>query len=424
MPPMRHHPVVRAWGRWGTWKDITHMHHDRTTARRRRSATRRRRCRSRAIALSVGVLLAGTVAGASPASAAEHEGRVLPFGAAPALGEPGAGIVRPVAGIAATRTGGGYWLVSEDGGVFTYGDARFFGSTGAAALNQPIVDLAARPQGDGYWFVAADGGVFAYGGAPFKGSLGTAPPGTRVMGMASTPSGGGYWLVSADGGVFSFGDATFSGSLAGVPVGGFAMSIAATPSGKGYWLLTSEGGVHPFGDAEGFGSPAGFDLGAPVVDLVPTASGQGYWLVTARGTVLSYGDAEPLGDVGIYVPDSPVVGMAARPQGDGYWLATGRPPPPPVGAYRAASAGEYQGEFVVTCYALRGRTASGENVHEGGVAVDPRVFPYGTRIHIEGVGWRVANDTGGAIKGNRLDIWRPSSSSCRQFGSQRLSVHR
>ncbi len=75
-------------------------------------------------------------------------------------------------GMAATPDGGGYWLVATTGGIFTFGDARFFGSTGAMTLNKPIVGMAATPDGGGYWLVAGDGGVFALGNAPFLGSAG------------------------------------------------------------------------------------------------------------------------------------------------------------------------------------------------------------------------------------------------------------
>ena len=49
--------------------------------------------------------------------------------------------------MAATPDGKGYWLVASDGGIFTFGDARFFGSTGGVHLNQPIVGMAATPDG-------------------------------------------------------------------------------------------------------------------------------------------------------------------------------------------------------------------------------------------------------------------------------------
>src|SRR5688572_12432377 len=68
--------------------------------------------------------------------------------------------------------GDGYWLAASDGGIFSFGDAQFFGSTGAIKLNQPIVGMTAHPFLEGYWLVATDGGVFAFGSSGFWGSLG------------------------------------------------------------------------------------------------------------------------------------------------------------------------------------------------------------------------------------------------------------
>jgi N-acetylmuramoyl-L-alanine amidase len=113
----------------------------------------------------------------------------------------------PVVGMAATPSGGGYWLVAADGGIFSYGDAAFYGSTGALHLNRPVVGMAAAPSGGGYWLVASDGGIFSYGNAVYYGSLGGTALPSPVVGMAATPSGGGYWLVLG------------SGALAGKVVG-------------------------------------------------------------------------------------------------------------------------------------------------------------------------------------------------------------
>jgi hypothetical protein len=49
---------------------------------------------------------------------------------------------KPVVGLASSPDGGGYWLVASDGGIFNYGDAGFFGSTGSLKLNQPVVGMA------------------------------------------------------------------------------------------------------------------------------------------------------------------------------------------------------------------------------------------------------------------------------------------
>ena len=60
----------------------------------------------------------------------------------------------PIVRMASTPGGGGYWLAASDGGVFAFGDAAFFGSSGAQPLNQPIVGMASTPDGGGYWLVA------------------------------------------------------------------------------------------------------------------------------------------------------------------------------------------------------------------------------------------------------------------------------
>jgi hypothetical protein len=69
-----------------------------------------------------------------------------------------------------TPSGNGYWIAAADGGVFSYGDARFYGSMGGEDLHAPIVGMTATPDGDGYWLLGQDGGVFAFGAAKFYGA--------------------------------------------------------------------------------------------------------------------------------------------------------------------------------------------------------------------------------------------------------------
>jgi len=114
-----------------------------------------------------------------------------------------------------TPSGKGYYIVAKDGGVFCYGDAKFFGSMGGKKLNAPVVNMAVRPQGDGYWLVGSDGGIFAFGAAPFQGSMGGKKLNAPVVAMDCDAEGDGYWLVGADGGVFTFGKTAFYGSAAG-----------------------------------------------------------------------------------------------------------------------------------------------------------------------------------------------------------------
>jgi hypothetical protein len=72
---------------------------------------------------------------------------------------------------------------------------------GGSPLAQPVTGMAATPDGGGYWEVAADGGIFSFGDARFFGSFtGGVPAGgpayMRFVGMARTADGGGYWLVA------------------------------------------------------------------------------------------------------------------------------------------------------------------------------------------------------------------------------------
>lgn len=114
-----------------------------------------------------------------------------------------------------TKSGKGYYIVASDGGVFCFGDAKFFGSMGGKHLNAPVVGMAIRPQDDGYLLVAADGGVFAFGRAPYRGSMGGKHLNAPIIDIEFDADGDGYWLLAEDGGIFTFGPAGFYGSAVG-----------------------------------------------------------------------------------------------------------------------------------------------------------------------------------------------------------------
>jgi 3D (Asp-Asp-Asp) domain-containing protein len=69
------------------------------------------------------------------------------------------------------------------------------------------------------------------------------------------------------------------------------------------------------------------------------------------------------------------------------------------------------------------RTATGLRAQFGVVAVDPRVIPLGTRLFIEGYGYAIAADTGGAIRGNRIDLCKPTRAAALRFGRRMVRVH-
>ncbi len=73
----------------------------------------------------------------------------------------------------------------------------------------------------------------------------------------------------------------------------------------------------------------------------------------------------------------------------------------------------------------RGKTASGRAAGYGLVAVDPKVIPLGTRLYIEGYGEAIAADTGGAIKGNKIDLCFEQSNAWirKEFGRKTLKVY-
>jgi TM2 domain-containing membrane protein YozV len=78
--------------------------------------------------------------------------------------------------------------VASDGGIFSFGDARFYGSEGGTPLNKPIVGMASTADGGGYWLVASDGGIFSFGDARFYGSEGGTPLNKPIVGMGLDPA--------------------------------------------------------------------------------------------------------------------------------------------------------------------------------------------------------------------------------------------
>lgn len=81
--------------------------------------------------------------------------------------------------------------------------------------------------------------------------------------------------------------------------------------------------------------------------------------------------------------------------------------------------------YVATAYSLRGRTASGKFVSKGIIAADPRHLPLGSRVHVQAGAWSgeyMVADTGGAIKGRKIDIWTPSTREAMRFGRRKVKL--
>lgn len=80
-------------------------------------------------------------------------------------------------------------------------------------------------------------------------------------------------------------------------------------------------------------------------------------------------------------------------------------------------------KYNATAYCHKGRTASGILTRPGIIAADPRIHKLGSKVKVNGKEYLVA-DTGGAIKGKRIDIWMGSCSDARKFGRRIVDLDR
>lgn len=90
-----------------------------------------------------------------------------------------------------------------------------------------------------------------------------------------------------------------------------------------------------------------------------------------------------------------------------------------------STAGASKGSFTATAYCLKGRTAMGHGVRRGIIAADPRVLRLGSRINLGAgsySGEYLVSDTGGAVKGKKIDIWMPSCAEARRFGRRTVTI--
>ena len=89
------------------------------------------------------------------------------------------------------------------------------------------------------------------------------------------------------------------------------------------------------------------------------------------------------------------------------------------------ATGASRGGFSATAYCLSGKTAMGHGVRRGIIAADPRVLKLGSRVYVYAGAWSgsyLVSDTGGAIKGKKIDIWVPGCSEARKFGRRSVQV--
>jgi hypothetical protein len=107
----------------------------------------------------------------------------------------------------------GYILLNHDGGMYSFGDAPFYGDAHLDNLGGAAAGFAYTQDGKGYWIVGENGDVYPFGDAATL--PGPAPnPNVLYEGIVSTPGHDGYWLFDYLGDVYAYGDAVlypFSG---------------------------------------------------------------------------------------------------------------------------------------------------------------------------------------------------------------------
>jgi hypothetical protein len=187
-------------------------------------------------------------------------------------------------------------------------------------LNQPIEAITRSRSGRGYRLLARDGGIFSFGDAHYYGSLpGLGLRATDVVGMATTPTRTGYWIARANGEVYAFGNAH--------PYGNYAASacdpvtaIIANPRAQGYRLVTVSGATIPFGNAPAGIHPTWTPFPCPPANQPPlnggtvTLSGQigplRLGVSTASAVIANVGtpEATAIGNAGVDLPNCEAFG--------------------------------------------------------------------------------------------------------------------
>ena len=200
----------------------------------------------------------------------------------------------------------GYWVMNDDGGIDTIGDAPIL----EHGSGNVYVAIAVTPSGQGYFLAESDGGIDRAGDAVYRGHDKL----SNVVDMDVTATNGGYMILEAGGGIHVYGDAVHLGH--GTPSGQDAVALGYRPDGR-YNILGDRGGVESFGDPMPY---YGHEDVSDVVDMALTKTGEGYWIVTGTGKVYSEGDALDSFYGSPKDPNADVVAIKRSATGDGYYI--------------------------------------------------------------------------------------------------------
>ncbi len=217
-------------------------------------------------------------------------------------------------GMAAVVTTLGYRVVSQGGGVYTFGDTDFNGAT--PGTPSPVVATVSTNDHQGYWLVTADGHTYAHGDAADVGNAPTSP-GHPIVAAVNSFDDQGLILVSGNGAVYALGDATYEGGMFGKPLAAPIVAVVADRffPGGGYTLVAADGGTFNFGQ-QFIGSLGGIHLNKPIVGAFLGIDGTGLTLVASDGGVFVLGSGFFWGSLGALKLNAPIV--AIQPSADDY----------------------------------------------------------------------------------------------------------
>ena len=208
---------------------------------------------------------------------------------------------------------GGYNILTSFGGIYSFGDAQYFGNLIDHGYPGPAIGLAETPNGGGYDILTTFGGIYSFGNAQYFGNLiDHGYPGPAVA-LSMTSTGRGYAILTNFGGIYTFGDARYFGNLIDHGYPGSAVSMAYTPTGNGYAILTDAGAIYTFGDAQYFGNLLDHGYPGPAAGLAYTRSGKGYQILTKAGAIYTFGDAVYYGNLLDHAYPGPAVALSDTP---------------------------------------------------------------------------------------------------------------
>ena len=207
----------------------------------------------------------------------------------------------------------GYSILNQGGGIYSFGDATYYGNLIDHAYPGPAVGLSETPDGHGYNILTAPGAIYSFGNANYFGNLLDHHYPGPATALSFTPSAGGYAILTRGGGIYTFGDARYYGNLIDHGYPGTAVGLAYTSTGRGYWILTSSGALYSFGDAGYYGNLIDHGYAGVAASLAAARGGAGYGILTTNGGLFTFGSQPYLGNLLDHCYPGPAVAFSNTP---------------------------------------------------------------------------------------------------------------